>query len=95
MSDKIEFRCWSESEGSPENGGTVFAHDACDAAEEYAETYFNGYAESPKDLDVFVRDPQGVVEHWWVEAEYTVNFNAYFVKPKSEQPPASAQGRDA
>jgi hypothetical protein len=77
----IEYRCWTKGEEKPENGGDATAPDAEEAAEKYAEDYFNAYAESPTDLVVFVRDPAGAVTKWLVEAEYTVNFYAREMKP--------------
>lgn len=89
MADR-EFRCWTEGECSPENGGDTMASDAEEAAEKYAELYFNAYAESPKDLDVFVRDPDGAVTRWYVEAEYSVY---YYARPEKSRPPEASHER--
>ncbi len=68
----------------------IDADTADEAAEAYAERFFNGSGEAPKELDVRVRplllDSVGPAsaeapQDFIVEPEYSVTFNAY-AKPR-------------
>ena len=70
----MKYRVWVT--GNREDGGEeIEANVAYEAAEAFAESYFE--AESPHDLDVFVRDVEsGAVRHFNVEPDYSVSYIA-------------------
>ena len=73
-----KFRCWLPKRGEDVlSGGTIVAVDVGEAAERYAEQFWNGYAESPQTWVVAVRGFGDIeVTIYEVEPEDNVTFYA-------------------
>lgn len=73
------FRCWCPDDGDEDDAAKVDASDAQSAAESYAEENYSDM-DFPDEIEVSVKDADGRVTRWTVDAEPSVTFSAVCIE---------------
>jgi hypothetical protein len=85
----MTFRCWAENENEERDGTSVEADDGEEAAEKYAEIYFDAYAETPEKITISTRQlgvtPEPAPERWVCDPDYVVE---WYARPAKEEEPS-------